>query len=77
MRHFDHRNVMSLIGVCVAPAEQGHSSVGPSIIMPFMARGSLLDYLRKDPDKLFADNEDKVHIIMYAEITMQMSTVVP
>lgn len=62
MRHFNHRNVMSLIGVCVAPSEQGHSSVGPSIVMPFMAKGSLLDYLRKEADNLFAADEDDVRV---------------
>ena len=60
MRHFDHLHVMSLIGVCLAPSEQGHSSVGPSIVMPFMAKGSLLDYLRKEADNLFAATEDQV-----------------
>lgn len=59
MSHFDHHNVMALLGVCMAPSEQG-SSVGPSIIMPFMARGSLLDYLRKESDNLIAANEDEV-----------------
>ena len=60
MRNFDHPNVMTLIGVCVAPSEEGQSSVGPSIIMPFMAKGSLLDYLRNEADNLFAANEDEV-----------------
>jgi len=42
MRYFDHPNVMSLIGVCVSVGG------GPAIVMPFMANGSLLNYLRKD-----------------------------
>jgi len=42
MRDLSHPNVMSLIGVCV------DSSQGPSIIMPYMANGSLLDYLKKE-----------------------------
>ena len=60
MSHFNHPNVMTLIGVCVAPSEQGNSSVGPSIVMPYMAQGSLLDYLRKEADNLIAVNEDEV-----------------
>ena len=41
MKNFKHPNVMSLIGVAI-------SGGAPSIIMPYMARGSLLGYLRKD-----------------------------
>lgn len=65
MSRFDHPNVMALIGVCVAPSEQGSSSVGPSIVMPFMAKGSLLDYLRKEANNLMGANEDEVAIIWF------------
>jgi len=54
MRNFDHPNVMTLIGVCV-------SSVGggPAIVMPFMANGSLLSYLRKDKKNItIKDDQD-------------------
>ena len=30
MQHFDHPNMMSLIGVCLAPSEYESSSSGPS-----------------------------------------------
>ena len=60
MSRFNHPNVMPLIGVCLAPSEHGNSSVGPSIVMPFMAKGSLLDYLRKEASNLIATNEDEV-----------------
>ena len=60
MRHFDHLNVMSLVGVCIAPSDEGKDSVGPSIVMPFMERGSLLDFLRKEASNLHASNEDEV-----------------
>ena len=46
MRDLSHPNVMSLIGVCV------DSSQGPSIIMPYMANGSLLDFLKKERNHL-------------------------
>jgi serine/threonine protein kinase len=60
MSQFDHPNVMKLLGVCVAPAEEGGGSVGPSIVMPFMAKGSLLDFLRKESESLFATNDEEV-----------------
>ncbi len=59
MRHFNHLNVMSLVGVCIAPSE-GKVSVGPSIVMPFMEKGSLLDFLRKEASNLHASNDDEV-----------------
>ena len=49
MKNFDHPNVMTLVGVCKATAMSGGA---PSIIMPYMARGSLLGYLRKDRDAM-------------------------
>ena len=49
MKNFDHPNVMTLVGVCKATAMSGGA---PSIIMPYMARGSLLSYLRKERDSL-------------------------
>ena len=42
MKHFNHPNVMSLIGVCT------DAGPAPYIVMPFMANGSLLSYLRKE-----------------------------
>ena len=42
MKQFNHPNVMSLIGVCT------DAGPAPYIIMPFMANGSLLSYLRKE-----------------------------
>ena len=59
MYKFNHLNVMSLIGVCMAPPSQG-SSAGPSMVMPFMAKGSLLDYLRKEASNLKASSEAEV-----------------
>ena len=49
MKNFNHLNVMKLIGVYKAT---GMSGGAPSIIMPYMARGSLLSYLRKERDQL-------------------------
>jgi serine/threonine protein kinase len=60
MSQFDHPNVMKLLGVCVAPAEEGSGYTGPSMVMPFMARGNLLNFLRKESDNLFVASEEEV-----------------
>ena len=46
MKHFDHPNVISLIGVCI------DAGPAPYIIMPFMGNGSLLSYLKKHRTEL-------------------------
>ena len=45
MRDLDHRNVMSLVGVCFNKSD-------PCIVMPYMENGSLLTHLRKERQKL-------------------------
>ena len=42
MQKFQHPNVLNLIGVCIDAGD------APYIIMPYMANGSLLTYLRKE-----------------------------
>lgn len=42
----DHPNVMPLLGVCM------DAGPGISLILPFMEKGSLLDYLRKERSSL-------------------------
>ncbi len=57
MQAFHHNHVMSLTGVCL------DGGAGPVIVMPYMANGSLLDYLRKKRDTLILDEDassDKV-----------------
>ena len=59
MQAFQHSHVMSLVGVCL------DSGAGPAIVMPYMANGSLLDYLRKERDSLLLDENaspDKVQL---------------
>ena len=59
MKQFSHPNVMSLIGVCI------DAGPAPYIIMPFMANGSLLSYLRKERPNLLLNetaDEDLVRI---------------
>ena len=51
MSRFKHVHVMGLIGVCL---DAGSS---PYIIMPYMDNGSLLNYLKRNRDKLIIVDE--------------------
>ena len=51
MSEFDHLHVLTLKGVCL------DGGPAPYIIMPFMANGSLLAYLRKNRKTLVVSNE--------------------
>ena len=42
MQGFEHPHVLSIIGVCV------DAGPAPYIVMPFMANGSLLAYIKKE-----------------------------
>ena len=62
MKQFNHPNVMNLIGVCI------DAGPAPYIVMPFMANGSLLSYLRKERPNLLLDkttDEDLVRVILF------------
>ena len=58
MLSFDHPNVMSLIGLCLDTGV-------PLIIMPFMANGSVLTYVKSHKKELhYPVNEDeKIQVI--------------
>ena len=61
MKQFNHPNVMNLIGVCI------DGGPAPYIVMPFMANGSLLSYLRKERPNLLLDetaDEDLVRVLV-------------
>ena len=55
MQHFHHPNVMSLVGVSLEC-----NAEGPCIIMPFMAKGSLLHYLRQEAETLKPSKETDI-----------------
>ena len=60
MSRFRHTHIMGLIGVCV------DTGAAPFIIMPYMANGSVLQYLRKGRENLIVseeNNEDEVRTI--------------
>ena len=51
MQEFNHPHVMPLIGVCL------DTGPGVSMVMPFMANGSLLDYLKNERSSLVIREE--------------------
>ncbi len=51
MQDFDHPHVMSLIGVCL------DAGPGVAIVMPYMANGSLISYLKKERSSLELDDD--------------------
>lgn len=51
MHKFDHPNVLKLSGVCM------DGGPAPYIIMPFMANGSLNNYLKKERENILLDPE--------------------
>ena len=58
MKKFDHPHVMSLIGVCL------DGGPAPYIVMPYMANGCLLSYLKRERKNLMFtadDDEDQVN----------------
>ena len=60
MSRFKHSHVMGLIGVCL------DASSAPFIIMPYMANGSLLKYLKKERNNLvFTNDEDEDDVSEY------------
>ena len=69
MKQFNHPNIMNLIGVCM------DAGPAPYIVMPFMANGSLLSYLRKERSNLLLDetaDEDLVRVIWKRKQETQM-----
>ena len=72
MKDFKHPHVMSLTGVCL------DAGAGVSVVMPFMANGSLLDYLKRERETLdlAADTEtEKVWELHVTEILPVVYTV--
>ena len=57
MGNLSHPNVMPLIGVCI---DEEH---GMSIVMPFMANGSLLAYLKSERGHLYLSKKAKEDIV--------------
>ena len=64
MQYFKHPNVMSLIGVCE------NFCGGPAVVMPFMANGSVLDYLRRERKSLVLDAEAEKSMVCICILTV-------
>ena len=57
MAQFDHPNVMKLLGVSIS------KSKSLFLVMPFMANGSLLSYLRKNREVFTVENEQLKEVV--------------
>ena len=58
MSRFKHAHVMGLIGVCL------DAGSAPYIIMPYMANGSLLKYLKRERNNIVVlDETDEDEVI--------------
>ena len=54
MQQFDHPNVLSLMGICI------DAGPAPYIVMPFMANGSLISYLKMErPNLILTSDADE------------------
>ena len=53
MSRFKHANIMNLTGVCL------DAGSAPLIIMPFMANGSLLRFLRMERENIVVSIENE------------------
>ena len=61
MSRFKHAHVMGLIGVCL------DAGPAPYIVMPYMANGSLLKYLKKERSSIvLAEDVDEDDVRKYA-----------
>ena len=66
MSRFDHPNVMKLFGVSISSGRSLY------VIMPFMAQGCLLTYLRKNRADLTVENEDMVDLVSMHQMHSNM-----
>ena len=56
MQDFSHPHIMSLIGVCL--------DAGVGVVMPFMANGSVLKYLKKERETLLLSEEAEIEQVI-------------
>ena len=59
MQDFSHPHIMSLIGVCL--------DAGVGVVMPFMANGSVLNYLKKERKALLLSEETEIEQVKNCE----------
>ncbi|XP_064398654.1 hepatocyte growth factor receptor-like isoform X2 [Halichondria panicea] len=58
MQDFDHPHVMSLIGVCL------DAGPGIAIVMPYMANGSVIGYLKRERSSLELDDDCEIDQVL-------------
>ena len=56
MLSFEHKNVMTLIGVCI-------NGEMPLLIMPFMSNGSVLEFIKHHKNKLLCCNASQAMVL--------------
>ncbi|XP_064398635.1 plexin-B1-like isoform X2 [Halichondria panicea] len=67
MQDFDHPHVMSLIGVCL------DAGPGVAIVMPYMANGSLIGYLKRERSSLELDDDCEIdQILVVRKLLLKM-----
>ena len=66
MSRFKHSHVMGLIGVCL------DTGSAPYIIMPYMANGSLLNFLKKERKRVVVHEEaDEEEVLSFLQLFMK------
>ena len=68
MKQFNHPNVMGLIGICIDVGER------PYVVMPFMANGSLLTYLKKERARFTLAEDAESATVKVSCILLMMNT---
>ena len=69
MKDLHHPSVMSLIGVCL------DAGPGVSIVMPFMANGSLLDYLKKERATLYLPDTSELEDVSQCSCLYKLTNI--
>ncbi len=66
MQDFDHPHIMSLIGVCL------DAGPGIAIVMPYMASGSLFDYLKRERGSLELDDDCDIDQVRFVKVAVEI-----
>ena len=69
MYGFEHPHVLSVIGVCV------DAGPAPYIVMPFMANGSLLTYIKKEKMNLVVPIDSDYHQLASINLCLFSSSI--
>ena len=64
MQNFKHPHVLNIVGVCV------DGGPAPYIIMPFIANGSLLAYIRKEKTNLVVPKDADDELVSWTVLLM-------